>query len=171
VARDRRSIGLLVAVAAAGALVVALVALAVARSGGVPDGPQPVVWNREPCGHCRMLVGEPGFAAQLITSDGTVVAFDDPGCLLRFLDERRPAVHRLWFHRHDGDGWLGPDEVAFRREAQTPMGYGLAAVERGAPGALDLEAARAWVRARDAAPPTGATTPPTGATTPPTEVP
>jgi copper chaperone NosL len=133
--------------AVAAVLVIALVAIVVTtvrRGGAIPDGPVPVVWNRESCAHCRMAIGEPRFAAQLITRDGAVESFDDVGCLLRYLDERQPAVHRLWFHHPRDDRWLAVDEVGFATGATTPMGWGVIAVERG-PDALDLAAARALV--------------------------
>jgi hypothetical protein len=117
------------------ALVVVLVV-----SGGtkVPDGPVPVAWDREPCEHCRMSIGEPRHAAQLITTEGRVFNFDDIGCAIALLRSRSPAVHRLWF-RGDGDRWIGADAVGFARTDITPMGSGLLAVDRGAPDARSWE--------------------------------
>jgi copper chaperone NosL len=138
----------LVALVAIGGLIVLVATLVRGRS--VPDGPEPVAWNRQACAHCRMLVGQPAHAAQLITTDGEVAFFDDPGCVLQYLDERDPAVHRLWFHDHGSDAWLSADEVGFVTGADTPMGYGLAAVPRSTPGAFDLQVARRRIAARDA---------------------
>jgi copper chaperone NosL len=125
----------------------AAIALVVHRAGRLPDGPEPVAWNAAPCAHCHMLVGDPDFAAQLISATGEVLDFDDAGCLLRYLADHHPAIHRLWFHRHGGEGWLSADAVGFVGGAATPMGFGLIAVERGAPGALTLDEARARVAA------------------------
>ncbi len=130
------------------AVAIALVVVMVVRGGrAVPDGPVPVVWNRESCAHCRMAIGDPRYAAQLIADDGTVANFDDVGCLLRYLDEHHPRVHKLWFHHPTADRWLGPDEVRFETGATTPMGWGLATADHPAP--LDLDAARAFIAARD----------------------
>jgi copper chaperone NosL len=123
--------------------VAALVAALVLRGRPLPDQPVPVVWNREPCAHCRMLVGEPAFAAQLVTTGGEVKVFDDPGCLFHYVDAEQPHVHRIWFHDSTGDRWLTPEEVGFVPGARTPMNYGLAAVPSTTPGALALDAARA----------------------------
>ena len=106
-----------------------------------PDDVQPIAWNQQACAHCQMLIGEPGHAAQLITEAGDVLSFDDPGCALRYLAERAPRVHRLWFHHAHAERWLAADAVAFTTGATTPMASGLAAVDRGAAGALDLAAA------------------------------
>ena len=140
--RWSRLIGAVVALA-----LTALVVSVLARGRALPDQPQPVAWNRQSCAHCRMLVGEPAHAAQLITGGGDVLFFDDPGCLLTYLDERAPAVHRMWFHDRASERWLGPADVGFVAGATTPMGFGLAATDRTTAGALTLEQARRHVAA------------------------
>lgn len=136
-------------------LVVGLaVAAAVWLSATPPEGPVDVAWDRIRCERCGMLVSERGFAAQLHRRDGRVAIYDDPGCLLAALDEEEAdpgSIHALWFHDHDEDRWLPGDRVVFERVETSPMGYGLAARERGAldGGGLDLQAARRQVRERD----------------------
>ena len=130
---------------------VALAAAAALLACGPPEGPQPIAWDREPCAHCRMLISDPHFAAQLHTADGTVESFDDPGCLFARVAARRPAVRALWFHHVRDDRWLSGDAVAFERVSPTPMDFGLGAVDAGTPGALTLEEARAAVRAGEEA--------------------
>lgn len=113
---------------------------------GVPDGPQPIAWDREPCAHCRMVIGEPRYAAQVITADGDVHAFDDPGCALRWLAAASAPPHAIYFRHADEPRWIPGAEVGFRRGDVTPMGSALGAVDRGAPGAIPLDAALAEVR-------------------------
>ena len=115
----------------------------VLRSQAPPDGPRPVVWDRESCAECRMSVSDPRFACQLQTADGRVLDFDDPGCLFRHLSEDTAPVRALYFHAFDHDRWLGRDEVAFVPGPHSPMGYDLAAVAAGRTNALDYETARA----------------------------
>ena len=117
------------------------VVLVVRGGHGVPDDVQPIEWSRQACAHCQMLIGDPHHAAQLITDDGDVLSFDDPGCALRYMDEHHTAVHRLWFHAAVGDRWIPADQVRFTTNGTTPMGSGLLAVESGAPQAIDLQAA------------------------------
>jgi copper chaperone NosL len=117
------------------------VALVVRGSGGLPDEPVPVAWDRETCGHCHMHVGDPRYAAQLVTEDGDVLVFDDVGCALDYLAQHRPRVHRLWFHG-EGDRWIEAGEVAFLSAHTTPMGSGLVAVDAGTPGAKTLAEVR-----------------------------
>lgn len=129
-------------VALAVAALVGTVALVVLRGAQrVPDDPQPIVWDRETCAHCRMLIGAPSSAAQLIAGDGTVSSFDDPGCLMTFLEERRPNVHRIWLHHHSEDRWLAPADAGFVR-GDTPMGFNLVAVDGRTPGAVAWDEAR-----------------------------
>ena len=129
----------------------ALVALGLAACGPA-DGPQPIVYDREPCGHCRMLISEPRFAAQLQTQEGEIQSFDDPGCLLAALEAHSPSVRALWFHHVREDRWLDAAHVAFEETERTPMGYGLGAVAAGTPHALSLDEARARVAERGARP-------------------
>jgi hypothetical protein len=122
--------------------------LLAAAACGRAEGPQPIAWDREPCAHCRMLISEPHFAAQLETGDGEVRSFDDPGCLLAALAAGPLRVRTLWFHHLREDRWLDGAQVGFLPGMRTPMGYGLGAVDAGTPEALTLEQARARVAAR-----------------------
>ena len=126
----------LIALAVLAALAAGLVVV-VRGSGALPDQPVPVAWDRETCGHCHMHVGEPRHAVQLVTEDGAVINFDDVGCALDYLSEKRPRVHRLWFHG-EGERWIAADQVGFVVAHPTPMGSGLVAVEAGTPGAKTL---------------------------------
>jgi copper chaperone NosL len=135
--------------AAAGVLVVLVAGLATIVRGGqsVPDTVQAIEWNRQPCAHCQMLIGDPRYAAQLITTDGDIVSFDDPGCALRYVAGHHPHIHRLWFHHSVDERWLPAEQAAFTTGATTPMGSGLAAVDARSPGAIDLpEATRHAMR-------------------------
>jgi hypothetical protein len=126
----------------------ALAAAAVLAACGPAQGPEPIAWDQEACAHCRMLIGDPAFAAQLRAEDGHVESFDDPGCLLAALGGR--SVRELWFHHVREELWIPGDRVAFEPVARTPMGHGLGAVHAGTEGALDLEAARKRVAERGA---------------------
>ncbi|HKA90096.1 MAG TPA: hypothetical protein VKE22_20690 [Haliangiales bacterium] len=132
----------------AGFLLVAAAAVAgvVWRGTRLPDGPEPIAWDREACAHCRMHISEPGFAAQLILADGRVLDFDDPGCLLAFIEDEKPPLHRAWVHHAVEDRWMRLDDAAFAPVERSPMGYRLAAVDRGAAGTIDRAEAETRVR-------------------------
>lgn len=125
---------------------VGVVSMVIRRGSRAADDVQPISWHKQPCAHCQMLIGEPRYAAQLITGDGQVFSFDDPGCALQFVNEQHPQVHRLWFHHGRDERWLAGPEVGFTVGGDTPMGFGLVAVDRTTPGAIDLAAAQAYVQ-------------------------
>lgn len=133
-------------------LAVALVAIVVAfvrfNQSVPPEGPVSVVWDGEVCGHCKMHVGDPRFAAQLQTAEGSVLNFDDPGCLFDYLAAHDVSIHALYFRNHAADGWLSQAEVGFVAVDDSPMGYGLAAVPKETAGAQAIDWAKAQVKAR-----------------------
>lgn len=123
------------------AILCIVVVVAIVRAGAseLPTEVQPIAWNAETCAHCRMLIGDPAFAAQVITSDGDVLSFDDPACAARYIRSNRDHVHRAWFHAGRGDTWIALADVGFVRVATSPMGSGVIAVPRATSGALTLE--------------------------------
>jgi hypothetical protein len=98
-----------------------------------------------------MLVGDPSYAAQLQTTDGAVLHFDDPGCLLLYQREVEPEVHAVWLHHVHEDRWLARERARFVLSGPSPMGYGLGAVDEGATDTLRWEEALEQARSRDAA--------------------
>jgi copper chaperone NosL len=133
-------------------LAVALVAVVVAfvrfNQVTLSDGPVPVVWDREVCAHCKMHVGDPRFASQLQTTEGDVLNFDDPGCLLDYLQSHEISVHGLYFRNHVEDGWLSESEVGFLPVEDSPMGYGIRALSKDTPEAQGIDWAKARVMER-----------------------
>jgi copper chaperone NosL len=114
------------------------------RLAAPPRGPVEPAWDRVACARCHMLLSDPAFAAQLHGADGQVRFFDDPGCLLLYRADAPDPRAKAWFHDSKSERWLSDAEVGFVPVDETPMGHGLAAVERAAsPTALGLEAALA----------------------------
>lgn len=127
----------------------AMIAFGLWRAQRLPEGPQPIAWDRETCAQCGMHISDPFFAAQLQTTEHQVLNFDDPGELFLYLADKRPPVHAIWFHHFQEERWIPRERVAFVPAAPTPMAHGLGAVEAGTPGALSYEEAQARVlRAR-----------------------
>jgi hypothetical protein len=132
-----------VLVAAAGAFVGLVV-----RSQARPDGPVPIVFDKEACAHCHMQIGDSHLAAQAQLQDGSVLNFDDPGCLLVWLEQAREEPRAIWLRAYREDRWLSRASTAFIEVGETPMGFGLGAVERGTPGGISWEEAAARVRGK-----------------------
>lgn len=130
--------------------IVGLVLFVIISNRSLSDGPKEVIWDKTACVYCAMHLGDPRFAAQLTTADGTTYFYDDPGCLFfhqQELDKTQTEIHARWFNRMDGKGWLNSEEVAFVRSDQTPMDYGFGAVPAGAAESISLENAAAEVTA------------------------
>lgn len=135
----------LVALAVTGALFL------LAPSDKPSAGPVPIVFDHEACTECRMSIGEPRYAAQIQTTDGRVLDFDDPGCLMAYEKAEHPKEAAVWFHGAKGSEWIRARDVGFVKGGPTPMGYDLIAVPRAAtPGAISLALARVQVGRRSA---------------------
>jgi hypothetical protein len=139
----RRALPAVAALLAVGALV-----LAVLRAQAPPQGPAPVVWDKEACAHCRMLIGDPSFAAQIQTRGGQVLNFDDPGCLLEYASAAKVEARSVWFHHAREPRWIPEEQVVFSPVSPTPMGYGLGAFDHGETAGLGIDAAREHVLAQ-----------------------
>jgi copper chaperone NosL len=107
------------------------------------------VWGKEPCAHCRMLVGDRRYAAQVV-SDGERRHFDDVGCLVLWLEERRggPAP-RVWVRDAEASRWVDARSARYEPGAKTPMDFGF---EARSGGALAWDDMRARVLAKRRAP-------------------
>lgn len=143
--KAKRSVGPTLVIVALGVLLVSGFAWLIIRAQALPTGVVPVVWDREVCAHCKMHIGEPGFAAQLQLEDGRVLNFDDPGCLFRHLARDIGPVRATYFRHLHEDRWLSSGEVGFIEVEPTPMGFGLGAVDASHPGALSYATARARI--------------------------
>lgn len=106
------------------------------------EGPVEPAWGKEPCAHCSMLLSDRRFGAQLLTGEGERKFFDDLGCLVVFLDERRVRDARAWTRDAGGDGWLDVQAARYAAGAPTPMDFGY---EARAGAGLTWEAVRARV--------------------------
>ncbi len=107
------------------------------------DAPPDIAWDHAVCTECGMLVSDPAYASALIEREGKMLAFDDPGCLFKYILENHPNLHAMWFHDGSQDRWVREQEVAFTTGHVSPMGSGLMPVLAGTPGAIGVGAASA----------------------------
>lgn len=130
------------------ARVLGVAALALAGCTGAPEaGPVEVVWDRDPCAHCYMTIGDRHAAAQVrLEPGGDAHLFDDLGCALLFIeaqareDGQEPTADRgaqefaeLWVRDSSGQRWIDGRSAQYRRGRPTPMDYGFVA-DAGAAG-------------------------------------
>jgi hypothetical protein len=111
-----------------------MIALLWLACAGPTDVPPPVAWDRVVCDECSMTLSDPAFAAQLVTQDGELRVFDDPGCAFRYVAEHHPKIAHLWFHDATEDAWHDWNAVEFVPASGAPMDGGFVAVAPGSGG-------------------------------------
>ncbi len=114
-----------------------LVVLALVVSGCASSvdasGPPEIVYGRDLCVECGMLITEPRFAAAYWV-DGEARRFDDIGNMLAHgIEQGEIEVdsQSVWVHDYEHEVWLSADDAHYVHAPglATPMGWGLVAVE------------------------------------------
>ncbi len=100
----------------------ALVAGAVLAACTTDHGPAEPVWGKEPCAHCAMVLSDRRFGAQVLSSAGERFFFDDPGCMVLFLEERGLGSAQAWVH--EDSRWVDARGARYASGAVTPMDFG-----------------------------------------------
>ena len=96
--------------------------------------PRPIVYGSDQCAHCHMTIADPRYTAELVTTTGKVIVFDDIGCLSAFLAAGTVApraIHSTWAHDYLApDAFLRTGELHFVHSTafHTPMHSGIVAV-------------------------------------------
>jgi copper chaperone NosL len=110
--------------------------LLAAAACGAP-GPRPLAYGAENCAHCHMTLADPRFSAELLTTTGRAIPFDDVGCLGSFVATAGvPAaqIRSLWVSDYlPPHALLEVSHAVFLRSAalHTPMDYGIVALAPG----------------------------------------
>lgn len=113
--------------------------------------PRPIVYGRDECTFCRMVVSEPRYAAAMVTAKGRTLVFDSVECLASYCVRNPLEANRARALRVSVDASLGelfPAEQAyFARvvDGSSPMGKGITAV-RARADASELPANTPLVR-------------------------
>ena len=97
---------------------------------GCATGPTPIHYGSDACEHCRMVIAEPRFAMELITSKGKVLKFDAVECAAAYAaHDDAPDELAAWIHLpEDMETWVSAENARFEQSAEihSPMGAGLA---------------------------------------------
>jgi hypothetical protein len=82
-----------------------------------------------------MTLGDPRFAAELVSRTGLVTPFDDVGCLASHVaDADSAAIHSIWASDYlEPDSIVAVERLVFLKtdSVRTPMSYGIVAVRPG----------------------------------------
>lgn len=83
------------------------------------------------CAYCKMAISEKRYAAELIDSEGQAFKFDDIGCLVNFIKNRKNATKIVAYFVIDFDErqWTNADDAYYvhSSELATPMNGGIIA--------------------------------------------
>lgn len=109
-------------------------------------GPPEIVYGRDLCVECGMVISEPRFAAAY-RFEGETRSFDDIGGMLLYgtrSGELTPRSVEVWVHDRDTAAWIaaGAAHFVIGHGTITPMGYGLVAF-------LDSERAASFAAEHD----------------------
>lgn len=118
----------------------ALTCLMLCACGGPGDGPASLSYDHVACDECGMIVGDPRFAAQLLTRDGQRKEFDDPACAFKFILSQHPSLVHVWFRDATAstERWLDESSVVFVPTKGAPMDGGWSAGPIGTPGGVSF---------------------------------
>lgn len=103
--------------------------LAIGCSQGANEPKEPV-WGKQSCEHCAMLLSDKEHGAQLVTTDGDRLYFDDLGCMAAWTLEHPGSAARQWVLTADTQAWVPTEKAGYEERARTPMGFGFVAVSR-----------------------------------------
>lgn len=98
--------------------------LAAACAGPRTPAPAEVAYGLDVCDYCHMSVDDGGRAAQWVGADGAVRKFDEPGCLIAWM-QRNPATNGAAFVGDAaGRGWVAAEQAFYLRGGvRTGMGF------------------------------------------------
>jgi len=101
---------------------------------GCSSGPEPIYYGRDVCSHCKMVISDAKYGAELVTGKGKIYKFDSAECMIDFLNEDQKKLDdpdALFLVTNlAAPGELMDAETAFflhDKEYQSPMGGNLAA--------------------------------------------
>jgi copper chaperone NosL len=107
--------------------ILVLVGVGCAGAAGPPE-PREIMVGVDVCEYCHMTVDDPGRAAQWIEPGGKALLFDEPGCLVAWLqaDPGRPG--EAFFGDAEETGWVPAGDVTFILDGPgTGMGFDIVA--------------------------------------------
>jgi len=109
-----------------------------------------IIWDRDPCERCRMIISDRFHAAQIRDADGKIHLFDDVGCAF-FWSEQHGLTDReteFWITDFRAHQWIDARQAQYVGGRTTPMGYGFGGTLEPIESSLTLADARARILAR-----------------------
>lgn len=106
-------------------MIALLVTLVVTGCSYAPDAQEV---GKDVCTHCNMVVSDPKFGGQLVTSTGKKMKFDSAECLAAYVNGGlgSTTIRSLWVidYRHPGQ-WIEADRAVFLKSEHIPSPMGM----------------------------------------------
>ncbi|WP_456451387.1 hypothetical protein [Hydrogenimonas sp.] len=95
------------------------------------------------CPECHMDLKGLQDSAELV-QDGEVTVFDDPGCMVLWMDKHGidPQTAKIFVYTRDTKRWIPAQKAHYSQTDPTPMGYGFGAYEKDAKDRIPFEEMR-----------------------------
>ena len=100
--------------------------------------------NKVQCPQCHMFLVGKKYTAQVITKDLKTHFFDDPGCMILWLEKNHidPKSVTIWIYTLDTKRWIDAKKAHYSISDFTPMRYGFGAYEHNKEGFIDFDEMR-----------------------------
>jgi nitrous oxide reductase accessory protein NosL len=130
------------------------------KDGNWPEGMKPIVWDRDTCMRCSMVISDRRFAAEMRGGPkDTAFLFDDIGCTMLWQRDKakdhpwmNDAATRIWVADVSSKGnevtWLDARSAQYVGKT-SPMGYDFGATRLPQAGAVDFQTMREHVLAKE----------------------
>ncbi len=108
--------------------------------GNLEKKPIEIIPNRYADIECAMTIKSKKHSAQVISPSGKTWFFDDMGCLIKWLEDKKfkeDAI--LWTHAEDTASWIDAKKAWYVLTDATPMGYGFGAREHEVKDSINFE--------------------------------
>ncbi len=107
-------------------------------------GPVAFEPQKSVCPQCHMPLKGELDSAEYVAPGGEVTVFDDPGCMVLWLEEHGidPKRAKLWVYTRDTKRWVAAQRAHYSQTDPTPMGYGFGAYEKPGEGRISFDEMR-----------------------------
>jgi len=95
--------------------------------------PEQIAFGKDACEHCRMLIMDPKFGAEIVTEKGRIYKFDDVNCKRNFIAENGLSEENIKYNLvidfSEPQTLINADRAFYVRseEIKSPMGSQIAA--------------------------------------------
>ena len=103
---------------------------------GLAGAPRDIVADVDACEFCHMVVDDATRAAQWVPDSGAAVVFDEPGCLVAWLQRHPEGAGTAWMADAGTGQWI-PAEAATYLVGSVRTGMGFDVVAYASPAAAE----------------------------------